>query len=270
MGGGRTKDGTPIYRRIKGIYTRIAPYKNNNNVIMGVVNSGKVDIKLTKIDKNSEILKAKNFSELEKALSKHIAVSIAPELEKYGNFELVQRSMQAVDRMTKLFPILKNDFLVMQFHRKKGCDICGMDYDGFLYFFEPFFSKKNPEPLRKEGSFHPKNFSYEQVVAHELGHRIEALYLQKLYPKATERQLKASFNLHEGYINISKIMYQKLLDAGYKGHARDMMKAVSGYASKNWAEFGAESIGDVYSNGSKASPVSILFVQTLIEELNKP
>ena len=147
--------------------------------------------------------------------------------------------------------------------------ISGIDFNNNLYFYDNFFKKDNPESIFGDRKFHPKNFSYEQVIAHELGHKLELIFLQKVYPKVTDSKLRAMFQTHEGFTYISKVMYQKLLNKGYNGHAVEMMKAVSGYAKKNWSEFGAEAIGDVYSNGSKASPVSQLFVLTLLEEFNK-
>ncbi|MCR4718670.1 MAG: hypothetical protein K5768_03465 [Firmicutes bacterium] len=271
MGGGRDFTGQTIYKRVNGRYIRQVPYKKDILQIssLEITDSYKVDTSKKQITINN-ISKTKNFSQLESELEKTFGyVEITQQLRKYGNFELVKSGMVAVERMTKLFPMLKNSGLIMRMDGGSREAISGIDFDNNLHFYYNFFKKDNPESIFGNGKYHPKNFSYEQVIAHELGHKLELIFLQKVYPKVTDRQLKALFQTHEGFTYISKVMYQKLYNKGYRGHATEMMKAVSGYAKKNWAEFGAEAIGDVYSNGSKASSVSQLFVLTLLEEFDK-
>ena len=212
---------------------------------------------------------AQNFNELETALSKTLGsdVKISAEMKQKGNFEKIKGSVSAFNKMTEMFPMLKGENLNLKWHPSKGGIINGMNAFGDMFFYNQFYKNKNPKDAKGGGSFHPKNFTDAQSIAHELGHHLEVMVLKKMYPGEIKGKIAERWNKCEGFESVFKQVYQKLQAQGYSGNEKSMMWQISDYAKQDWSEAGAEAIGDVFSNGKNASNISQMFVETLLENL---
>jgi hypothetical protein len=212
---------------------------------------------------------SQNFDELETALSKTLGntVMISDEMKQKGNFDKIKRSVSAFNKMVEMFPMLKGEAMSLKWHKTQGGRINGMSAFGEMYFYGKFYKNKNPKEATDGGYFHPKNFTHEQAIAHEIGHHLEMMVLRKMYPGKIKGELVTKWLNGDGFKNVFTQVHQKLQAQGYSGNEESMMWQISGYAKYNWSEAGAEAVADVFSNGKNASNVSQMFVETLLENL---
>ena len=225
---------------------------------------------------DGSITSATNFDELQTALEQRLGkVTIDEELKEYANFEIVKKGMEAVDKMVEMFPILEGQDLDMRLiptSVDKGGVINKMRWDGTIWFSKKYYDKENPMLLDAikefDGKSHPKNFSPEQCISHELGHYISALYLKKMNPYFNSLQMEVNYGVVT-YRDLWVGVYKQMGKNGYTGSIISMFKNISKYATRTWEEGGAEAIADVFSNGDNANEASKLFVDALQQELKK-
>lgn len=135
----------------------------------------------------NSIKDAKDWDELQDALSKAMGgkVRISPDLREKGDIERIKKAMSAVNRMVEILPILKGNDLEMVWEapKKEEGTINGMTAFGELAFYKQFYEKGSTKSFPPYG--HPANFNEEQCIAHELGHYVEGLLLQKMFPNVS-------------------------------------------------------------------------------------
>ena len=218
---------------------------------------------------NTDIRDAQDFDELKSALEKSIGgnVFIWPDVKKKANFEKVKNSMQALDKITKMFPFMKGHDLEMIY--KTGSSATNtMTAFGRLSFYSSFWKKNNPSEIPGYG--HPDNWDDEATIAHELGHYVEGLLLKKQNPAASNAVINMLYSYDAGFKDVFASVKADMVGKGWNGHDSDLLGQVSLYGKKfGWSEAGADAIADVMKNGKNASEVSRLFVNYLNKAINK-
>lgn len=197
------------------------------------------------------------FDELSKYMQDKYQIDI-DDTVKDLNFDACKETLTGVESVMQEYPALANNIQKVS-TKKTGVMCC----NGKEIFFNPTYykdTKKFEEGCKQsvENHWWAKNSSMASVGAHETGHAVERLLLDtdKHYEYDWQRTLdwnsstKSKEIVSQALKNVKKTPYGK-----GKVNA-ELVKGISGYATKKPCETLAESFADVYANGDNANPVS--------------
>lgn len=287
MGGGRTKEGTPIYRRINGRYTRIVPYKTDS-IFRKTFDSGNTEhserfrqrineaksIHRYDTEFSIKIRDAKNATELQKIL-----------FEKHGyqnnkfaylgflakNIEMVKRALVTIDELENKFPFTKG--IIVDYGADNENLASFLLHTGRLSLGKEWNEEDDFRLYNGTSRFliHP-NATPESFIAHEFAHAIEAKIMHKKYPNAFQdgKLNPDNFRLYNKIAkewqtgsHLVKVQEKALQKLGIT--VEEAYPLISGYAvKKGIADAFAEAFADVYANGDNASEVSKVFTEELL------
>ena len=306
MGGGRTAEGVAIYRRVNGKYERQVPYKNQLTDEKIAIKELQVSDKekfindevervrefLTLMDsmdefdeeairKNADYKWRKEHGEMlfsekvNEAKSKDELLQILR--EKYGknnvsdsfvndiDFKLAKRVVSTVNELEEQYPFMKGQVTGL-FERREFIGDTEYDGDasatmspfGGLYINKEYWNYDNPRLYSgSERGFHPPNRTPESTIAHEFGHAMLNYYYN----------LKAKHPEKLDSTPLETLAIISLPVELRRGTAT--RNQISEYAAYSMKEAFSEALADVYANGKDASPVSVAYVNTLVNQIKK-
>ena len=267
MGGGRSKDGTPVYYRRGGRYFRWDEKE--------IKRKEKKEPEKSFRDRVNE---AKTNAELLSVLREKYETT--DDFVEKNDIEKIKRVVSTLEEMQERYPILGN-FIKRLSESKIG--IASMDNYGNLTINSNYYGLTGHSSgwYQKTRGWWPPNASPESMIAHEFGHAMHNAFFNKLMRQpGTLSDFDKLFKQKNtgGYLrDIEKAVMKKV---GVKTK-RELYRQISGYSSYaedhkstkgNIIRVGvfeaiAESFADVYSNGDNASPASKAFVEELVNAL---
>ena len=220
---------------------------------------------------SKNIENAKDWNELKDAVEKSLSgnMFMSDKFKDKANFEVVKKGMKAIAKMVKKYPILKGHDLVLDWGISNAT-MNGMTAFGKLTYYSGFYRKLAPQKFDSEiASYgHPKNFDEEQCLAHEIGHYIEGLMLQKMNPGASDKEIVDLYKKDAGFTPLFKEVMTVMHSKGFTGTEKELCGMISKYGEVGgFSEAGAEAIADVYTNSNNAEMVSKVFVEVLEKKL---
>lgn len=188
-------------------------------------------------------------------------------------FKTTQHVASTVDDLAKEFPQAVDSIKKIQAHgAPKGSYACA-SYDGELrlgnYFKSfPDFNRSFKHSVKT--GFHPAGSNpVDAVVSHEAGHLLERALIRKVIASGKGQFGGAMWNAStEAKRIVSQACKDVKATPGGKGRkVNDIIREVSGYATRNRSECLAECVSDYYSNRSNAKPLSKAVWNLLKKEL---
>ena len=188
-------------------------------------------------------------------------------------FKTIQHVASTVDDLAKEFPQAVDSIRKILAHGSpKGAYACA-SYDGELRLGNYFKSFKDFNRSYKhsvKSGFHPNGSNpVDSVVSLETGHLLERALIQKALKQGRGQIGSLMWNTSaESKRIISQACKDiKATPTGKGRKVNDLIREVSGYASKNRSECLAECVSDYYSNRSNAKPLSKAVWKLLKKEL---
>lgn len=170
----------------------------------------------------------------------------------------VEEVMRAAKEISDRYGVVANDIQVAQLSGPNaGYVMAYYDEKGNVAINSKYFNNAKIEGAYErcvKDGFHPSKGNktgMEATTAHELGHLLTAQAAQRAGHK-------------DWHATTAPQIVNRAVKASGAGNAQKLAKAISGYATKNYAECIAEAFADVYCNGNKAKRES----QAVVKELN--
>lgn len=214
---------------------------------------------------------AKDFKALSDYMSKTHNITMGKSLRNL-EFKTIQHVASTVDSLAKEFPQATGAIHKIQAHGSpKGAYACA-SYDGELRlgnYFKSFkdFNKSYAHSVKT--GFHPSGSNpVDAVVSHETGHLLERALIQKAVNQGRGIGAIMWNTSAESKRLISQACKDvKATPAGKGRKVNDLIREVSGYATRNRSECLAECVSDYYSNRNNAKPLSKAVWKLLKKEL---
>ena len=194
------------------------------------------------------------------------------------NFDGVKQAAASVEYIMQEFPQAQLVFDKLQGETlRKGAMACAR-LSGKISLAEHYYAQMSDQGLAQrydqavKNGFHPAGTTSNQIAAHEAGHVLEAALIRRNIPgsdywdrvdraKAWDKSTFSTKVVSEACRAVKKT-------ADGKGRSNDqLVKSVSGYATKNRSEALAECVADYAANGAKANPLSVAVWSILKREL---
>ena len=218
----------------------------------------------------------KDLQSLKKYMSS-IGVDIDETSLTGQTFENVRNAAAGIEGVMKEFPQAADYFRVLRGDDlKKGVMACasssgvitlanhyfGMDEQGFEQRYDRSLNN----------GFHPAGTNKDHVAVHEAGHVLERALIFKAIPGSDYwDRLERSKAWNTGKLAsrvVSEACRQAKKTPEGKGQKNDeLIRNVSGYATKNRSETLAECVADYTANGRNAKPLSVAVWNVLKREL---
>ena len=211
------------------------------------------------------MLKAKNFDELEKALSGY-GITMTNKVKQL-HFSSVSKAVGGVAAVIDMFPCLKGQIRKIDTWHNNNW-LISTSWDGTVYFNYNRYNKIMPIKEKKLNEcingrwHHPVNMGYDGQGSHEAGHMLIKAYIDKRYADKSE-------NYRYQIWNNSSVAKDILITVCKQNNASlyNLKKKMCRYAETNESECIAECICDFFTNGYKACELSQLVVKFFREEL---
>ena len=211
------------------------------------------------------MLKAKNFDELEKALSGY-GITMTNKVKQL-HFGAVSKAVGGIIAVMDMFPQLRGQIRKIDTWHNNNW-LMSTSYDGTVYISYNRFNRIFPIKEKQLNSctngrwYHPVNMSYDGLGSHETGHMLIKAYIDKRYADKSEDyryQIWSNSSVAKDILNtICKQNNASLYN---------LKKKMCRYAETNESECIAECICDFFTNGYKACELSQLVVKFFREKL---
>lgn len=220
----------------------------------------------------------KDLQELAQYMS-NVGIRIDAASFSNATFENVRGAAAAVERIMTEFPQAAANF-----HELRGEDLAhgvlaNASFGGIIRLGNHYFSKSEDglnttyDNSTAKG-FHPAGTKKADIASHEAGHILERALIDKYILNQgndywTRLEASKAWNTSKlsGKVISEACREAKKTPAG-KGKKNDeLIRGVSGYATKNRSETLAECVADYAANGSKANPLSVAVWGILKREL---
>lgn len=211
------------------------------------------------------MLNCENFKELENALHPY-GITITNKVKQL-HFKSVFAVINGIVLSIDMFPQLKGHIKKIDTWHNNNW-FANATYDGTVYINYNRFNKIKPVKEKKLNSFingkwyHPANMSFKGLGAHEAGHILVKIYIEKHYSDKTR-----DYQLH-AWANSSAAKY--ILDTVAKKYdvkLYNLQKQMCRYAQTNASECIAECVCDFVTNGYNACELSQLVVNFFQEDV---
>ena len=195
------------------------------------------------------------------------------------NFENMRGAAAAVEQIITEFPQAAANF-----HELRGEDLsrgvlANASYNGVIRLGNHFFGKTEEDlsysyGKTTNGGFHPAGTNKDHIASHEAGHILERALIDKyILSRGSDyyTRLEASQAWNKSKLS-GKVVSEacreaKKTPAGRGMKNDELIRGVSGYATKNRSETLAECVADYAANGSNAKPLSVAVWNILKREL---
>lgn len=206
-------------------------------------------------------------------------VGVTVDIASLGNltFENVRDAAAGIERIVKEFPQAQLMFNQLKGQTLKHGVLACASYHGNIMLADYYFSKtEDGLKCTYDGStskgFHPAGTTKTDIATHEAGHVLDSALIHKLIPGTDVlARLARAEAWNKGTI-AGKVVSEACRDAkktpaGKGMKNADLIRSVSGYATKNRSETLAECVADYAANGTKAKPLSVAVWNILKREL---
>ena len=195
------------------------------------------------------------------------------------NFENVKEAASAIEQIAKEFPQAASNIRELQGANLKKGALANASFDGRINLANHYYGKtedglaKNYDHSVQNG-FHPAGSTKGQIAAHEAGHLLERALIDKYifsqgYSIYTQMEAVNAWNTSKmsGKVISEACKAAKKTPGGKGLKNADLIRNVSGYATKNRSETLAECVADYHANGANAKPLSVEVWKILKREL---
>lgn len=194
-------------------------------------------------------------------------------------FENVRAAAAGVERIITEFPQAAANFHEMRGDNLKHGVLANASYSGVITLANYFFSKTedglaSTYDATASRGFHPAGTKKGDIATHEAGHILERALIDKyILSRGSDyyTRLEASQAWNKSKLSgkvISEACKAAKQTAAGKGMKNDeLIRSVSGYATKNRSETLAECVADYAANGAGAKPLSVAVWNILKREL---
>ena len=196
-----------------------------------------------------------------------------------ATFENVRGAAAAVERIMTEFPQAQANFHELRGEALKHGVLANASYNGVIRLGEYYFAKTEGDlsytyDKSTHGGFHPAGTNKDHIASHEAGHILERALIDKYILSQGNgyyTRLEASQAWNKSKLSgkvVSEACRAAKKTPGGKGLTNaDLIRGVSGYATKNRSETLAECVADYTANGSNAKPLSVAVWNILKREL---
>lgn len=192
-------------------------------------------------------------------------------------FENVRDAAAGIERIIKEFPQAVLSFNQLKGQSLKHGVLACASYGGNIMLGEHYFSKTEDGLNRTYDNstskgFHPAGTTKTDIATHEAGHVLDSALIHKMIPgndfySRLERAEAWNKGKIAGKVVSEACRAAKKTPEG-KGKKNDeLIRSVSGYATKNRSETLAECVADYAANGANAKPLSVAVWNILKREL---
>lgn len=218
----------------------------------------------------------KDLAELQQYMS-NIGVTVDTASLSGQDFENVRGAAAGIERILQEFPQAQRSFNLLRGQDLKHGVMANASYSGNITLANHYFSKTADGLTRTyDGStskgFHPAGTTKDHIAVHEAGHVLESALIHKAIPGNDYwDRLDRSAAWNKGTIAgkvISEACRAAKRTPGGKGLKNDdLIRNVSGYATRNRSETLAECVADYAANGTSAKALSVAVWNILKREL---
>ena len=268
MGGGRDKDGAPLYKRVNGKYIRVVPYKDVDRTFTSDISDNYF---------KNKVHYARSKEQLLDIMRKKYGEHNVPKSFVYkNNINMVKRAVETVIGLEQQFPEMKG--FVKAWGNTTQSPAAAFEFDGIMRLGR-YWGHEDEIELYSDSLDHTGDYANrtpESVIAHEFQHAMQAKLLQMMYP---------SEFVNGEHKHTSDDMYFKLNEAWESGNFLEGIKnkalqklgmpdsmntygQISLYATESIFEAFAEGFADVYANDNEANRVSKALTEAFLEEYN--
>lgn len=196
-----------------------------------------------------------------------------------ATFENVRGAAAAVERIVTEFPQAAANFHELRGDALKHGVLANASYNGVIRLGDHYFAKSEDDLGRTydkstSSGFHPEGTGKDSIAAHEAGHILERALIDKYILSNgsdywTRLEASKAWNTSKlsGKVVSEACKDAKRTPAGKGMKNADLIRAVSGYATKNRSETLAECVADYSANGTRAKPLSVAVWNILKREL---
>ena len=192
-------------------------------------------------------------------------------------FENVRNAAAGIENVMKEFPQAADYFRVLRGEDLKKGVMANASSSGVITLANHYFSMSEQDFAQRydrstNSGFHPAGTNKDHVAVHEAGHVLERALIFKAIPGSDYwDRLERSKAWNTGKL-ASKVVSEgcreaKKTPAGKGMKNDDLIRGISGYATKNRSETLAECVADYAANGSNAKPLSVAVWKVLKREL---
>jgi len=192
-------------------------------------------------------------------------------------FENVRDAAAGVERIVKEFPQAAATFGTLRGKDLKNGVLANASLAGNITLANHYFSKTEDGLSRTyDGTttkgFHPAGTSKGDIATHEAGHILESALVHRAFPGSGFYERMEQSAAWNKSMMASKVVSEackiaKKTPEGKGLKNADLIRNVSGYATKNRSETLAECVADYAANGSSAKPLSVAVWNILKREL---
>ena len=218
----------------------------------------------------------KDLAELQQYMA-NIGVTVDTASLSGQDFENVRGAAAGIERILQEFPQAQRSFNLLRGRDLKHGEMANASYSGNITLANHYFSKTADGLARTyDGStssgFHPAGTTKDYIAVHEAGHVLESALIHKAIPGSGYwDRLDRSAAWNKCTI-ASKVISEACRAAkktpGGKGLKNDdLIRNVSGYATRNRSETLAECVADYAANGANAKALSVAVWNILKREL---
>lgn len=194
-------------------------------------------------------------------------------------FENVRGAAAAVERIITEFPQAAANFHELRGDDLKHGVLANASFNGVIRLGNHFFAKTEGDlsytyDKTTNSGFHPAGTNKDHIASHEAGHILERALIDKyILSRGSDyyTRLEASQAWNKSKLS-GKVISEACRDAKKTPAGRgmkndDLIRGVSGYATKNRSETLAECVADYAANGTGAKPLSVAVWNILKREL---
>lgn len=218
----------------------------------------------------------KDLNELAQYMS-NVGITVDVKSLSGQTFENVRGAAAAIERIMKEFPQAQLAFNTLRGQVLQHGVLANASYSGNITLADHYFSKTEDGLSRTYDSstaqgFHPAGTSKADIASHEAGHVLDSALIQKAIPGSdywdrAERAAAWNKGTIAGKVISEACRDAKKTPAGKGLKNADLIRNVSGYATKNRSETLAECVADYAANGTSAKPLSVAVWNILKREL---
>lgn len=210
---------------------------------------------------------------------KNVGVRIDESTFSNATFENVRGAAAGVEQVIKEFPQAAANFHELRGESLKHGVMANASFNGIIRLGEHYFSKSEADlnstyDRSTNSGFHPEGTNKDHIATHEAGHILERALIDKYILSQgndywTRLEASKAWNTSKlsGKVVSEACKAAKKTPEG-KGKKNDeLIRSVSGYATKNRSETLAECVADYAANGTSAKPLSVAVWNILKREL---
>ena len=196
-----------------------------------------------------------------------------------ATFENVRGAAAAVEQVMLEFPQAAANFHELRGDSLQHGVLANASYSGVIRLGDHYYAKtedglNSTYDRTTSKGFHPAGTNKDHIATHEAGHILERALIDKyILSRGSDyyTRLEASNAWNKSKLS-GKVISEACKDAkktpagkGLKN--TDLIRGVSGYATKNRSETLAECVADYTANGTSAKPLSVAVWKILKREL---